>query len=303
MITAKNVTPFRFSPSLNDSLKNLGAALAEHALRDPGPHELETIGFVSPVAEGSDILARSVGQFTAFAVGVRKKILPGSVLRERVTAKARKIAEKEGRKVGGKERKRIRDEILTEMLGQAFVKSTITGAWIDHENGWLLVDTASRSIAELVVSTLRKAVGSFPAVPAAPEESPRLLMTDWLSRGDLPEGFSLGDECELRDPSASVGARWKGAKVDLDSEEVKEHLRNGMQAFLLGLDAGGRVSFVLDEAIVLRKVSFGDVVMDEVGDSHEDAIGEFDANFTVIGAEVAALLNRLSDVFDITAAP
>jgi recombination associated protein RdgC len=255
------------------------------------------------VAMDSDILARPVGHYTAIAVGARKKILPASVLRERVDEKARKVAEKEGRKVGGKERKRIREEILTEMLSQAFVKFSVTTAWIDHKNGWLLVDTSSRATAELVVSTLRKALGSFPAVPAAPEESPRVLMTHWLSEGDLPAGLTLGNDCELRDPATTTGARWRGAKVDLDSEDAKEHLRNGMQVFLLGLDAGGRMSFVLDEAIVLRKINFGDAVFDELGDQHEDALSAFDANFTVISAEVTAILQRLCEIFVIPEVP
>ena len=48
-----------------------------------------------------------------------------------------------------------------------------------------------------------------------------------ISGEDLPKGFVLGDECELRDPVDS-GAIVKCRRQELDSDEVREHLSKGL---------------------------------------------------------------------------
>ena len=170
-------------------------------------------------------------------------------------------------------------------------------AYVDKKKGWLVLDTSSRKSAENAVTQMRLALGSFPAVPLAPEEGPRVLMTDWLANGKLPEGLALGDECELRDPATATGGRWKGRNVDLGAEEVKEHLRNGKQVFLLGLTFDDRISFVLGEDLIIRKLKFLDVVMDGLGDSQQDAHSEMDASFALLTLELDRLLDKLESWF------
>ena len=103
------------------------------------------------------------------------------------------------------------------------------------------------------MTQVREALGRFPATPMAPEESPRVLMTDWLMGGKLPDGLALGDECELRDP-AEAGAVVRCRRQDLESDEVREHLKSGKQVFQLGLVFDDRMSFVLGEDFVVRKL-------------------------------------------------
>jgi recombination associated protein RdgC len=86
-------------------------------------------------------------------------------------------------------------------------------------------------------------------------------------------------------------------RQDLDAEEVKEHLRNGKQVFLLGLTFDDRISFVLGEDLVIRKLKFLDVVMDELGDSQQDAAAEMDASFALLTLELERLLGKLEEWF------
>jgi recombination associated protein RdgC len=147
------------------------------------------------------------------------------------------------------------------------------------------------------LTQVREALGSFPAVPLAPEEGPRVLMTDWLAHGNLPGGLVLGDECELRDPATATGAIARCRRQDLDAEEVKEHLRNGKQVFQLGLVFDDRISFVLGEDLVVRKLKFLDAVLDELGDSQQDAAAEMDARFALLTLELERLLIKLEEWF------
>ncbi len=294
----RNLTLFRFSPAVAADLVRLDTALDEHRLRPCGPQEMFTRGFVPPVGRGDDEpLTHSVKHSTLLTLGGEDKLLPAQVINEELHRKVQKIAAEEDRKVSGRERKRLKEDLLLELLPRAFVRQSRTAAYVDKGNGWLVLDTASRKSAENALSEIREALGSFPAVPLAPEESPRVLMTDWLATGNLPAGLTLGDECELRDPATATGAIARCRRQDLDAEEVKEHLRNGKQVFLLGLIYDERVSFVLGEDLVIRKLKFLDVVLDELGDSAGDAHAEMAASFALLSLELARLLAKLESWF------
>ena len=294
----RNLTLFRFSPAVAEDLVRLDEALADHRLRPCGPLELFTKGFVPPIGRGEEAaLPHAVKHCTWVSVGGEDKLLPAAVVNDELHRRVQKIAEVEGRKVGGRERKRMKEDLLNELLPRAFVRSSRMSAYVDREHGWLVLDTASRKSAENALTQMREALGSFPAVPLAPEEGPRVLMTDWLANGTLPAGLTLGDEVELRDPGSNTGAIARCRRQDLESEEIKEHLRNGKQVFQLGLVFDERLSFVLGEDLVLRKLKLLDVVLDELADSAPDAAAELDARFALFTLELERLLGKLEEWF------
>jgi recombination associated protein RdgC len=294
----RNLTLYRFSREVAADLARLDEALPDHRLRPCGPMDLFTRGFVPPVGRGEDAaLTHTVQACTWFVMGGEEKLLPAAVVNDELHHRIQKIAEEEGRKVGGRERKRMKEDLLNELLPRAFVRASRTSAYVDIENLWLVIDTSSRKSTDLVLTQVREALGSFPALPLAPEEGPRVLMTDWLANGTLPAGLTLGDECELRDPGSNTGAIARCRRQDLESEELKEHMRNGKQVFQLGLVFDDRISFVLGEDLVLRKVKLLDVVLDELGDSAPDAAAELDARFALFTLEVQRLLDKLAEWF------
>lgn len=293
----RNLTLFRLPTDVAADLARLPEALADHRLRPCGPLELQTRGFVPPVGHGeSDPLTLSTGHVTAFTLGGEDKLLPPAVLNDELRHRVQKIAEEEGRRVGGRERRRIKEDIFTDFLPRAFVRSSRTSAYVDTANGWLVIDSASRKVVEQVVTAVREALGSFPVVPLAPDESPRILMTDWLA-SHPPAGFTLDDECELRDPATASGAVARMRRQDLDAEEVQEHLRNGKQVFSLGLTYNDRLSFVLGEDLVIRKLKFLDGVLDELGDDAEDAQSEALGSLTLMAGELQRLFAQLVEHF------
>lgn len=292
----RNLTLFRFPENVSRSLKKLDAALDGHRLRACGPMELATRGFVSPFGRDSDVLTHQIGAFQLVAVGGEDRLLPAVVVNEALADRIAEIAARNGRKPGAKERKRLKEEVISELMPRAFIRPSRLSAYLDAEEGWLIVDTSSRKAAEEAVGQLRAALGRFPAVPAASEESPRALMTDWLIRGKLPAGLVLGDECELRDP-AEAGAVVRCRRQDLESDEVREHLKSGKQVFQLGLEFDGRMAFVLGEDLVVRKLRFLDGVLDELGDEAESAREELDARFALMSLELRRLLDNMSKWF------
>jgi recombination associated protein RdgC len=294
----RNLTLFRFPESVVNSIENLENDLDQRRLRPCGPLELGTRGFVSPYGRNDEALVHRQGAFSLLAIGAEERMLPGVVVNEALAAKLAEIHEKEGRRVGAKERKRLKDEVMTDLMPRAFIRPSRRSAYLDAKDGWFVVDSASRKAAEDAVSEVREALGRFPATPMAPEESPRTLMTAWLVDGNLPAGLALGEECELRDP-AEAGAIVRCRRQDLESDEVREHLKSGKQVFQLGLMFDDRISFVLGEDLVVRKLRFLDAVLDQLDDSAESARAELDASFALMTLELKNLFAQLEQWFGV----
>ncbi|MGH8079029.1 MAG: recombination-associated protein RdgC, partial [Lysobacter sp.] len=233
----RNLVLFRFPRML--SFEGLNDALQACALKPVGPLEMSSRGFIPPFGGDScefaheiDLVAsessRSLGFSTAIwiTVGGEDRLLPTSVVNAELAKRLDAIEKQEGRKPGGRMRRRLKDQIVTEMLPKAFVKPGRVDAYIDTARGYIAVDTASRKIAETVLSELRRAIGSLPALPINAEIAPRAILTGWVAGEELPEGLVIGDECELRDP-VDHGAVVRCQRQELESDEVSKHLEAG----------------------------------------------------------------------------
>ena len=89
----------------------------------------------------------------------------------------------------------------------------------------------------------------------------------------------------------------RGTHHDLSADEIREHVRCGKQVTQLGLIYDGRISFVLDDNMKLRKLQFLDVIADRVdaGDGADpDQI--LDAEFFLMSAELSRLFLALDRV-------
>src|SRR5690606_26162047 len=240
----RNLTFFRYPTSLK--LDTLDAGLDECQLRPVGPLELSTRGFISPYGRDSEVLAARQGDALWVTLGGEDRLLPGAVVNDMLSRKLDEIEEKEGQRPGGRTRKRLKDELITELLPRAFVKPSKTDALIDTTHGVIAIDTSSRKTGEALVSEVRRALGSFPALPLNAEIAPRSVLTGWVAGGEMPEGLVIGEECELRDP-VDQGAVVKVQRMDLHSDEIARHLESGKQVTRLALSLDDHVSFVLGE--------------------------------------------------------
>ncbi|MGY1458036.1 MULTISPECIES: recombination-associated protein RdgC [unclassified Luteimonas] len=287
----RNLTLFRFPTSLD--LEGLEEALATHPLKPVGPLELSSRGFVPALGRDSEAHAHRIGDAAWVAVGGEDRLLPSAVVNDMLARKLDEAEEREGRRPGGRARKRMKDELVHELLPRAFVRPSRTDALLDLKHGLCIVDTSSRKNAEAVVSALRQALGSFPALPANAEVAPRSVLTGWIAGEQLPEGLSLGEECELKDGN-DTGAIVKCQRQDLGSEEITHHLEAGKQVTRLALVLDDHVSFVLGEDLVVRKLKFLDGAVDQLeGNDRDDLHAELDARFALMSAEVRRLFEIL----------
>lgn len=293
----KNLTLYAL-PSGTDGgepldLDGLSDRLQEQALKECGPQELATAGFVSPYPEGHDRLVHVGSGAALLVLGTHTRVLPASVVRDALRVRIEQYRQKLGRVPGKRVREGLKDEVLQELLPRAFVKTGRVSACIDMMAGLVVVDTASDKPGETLMGKLRDALGSFPAEPVATEESISGMLTRWLLEGRAEGPFELGDDVELKDP-LDTRAVLKAKHHDLGLDEIREHARSGKQVSRLALVYDKRVAFSLDEKCRLRGLKFLDLVQEQLGDvSGDDALAELDARFTLQVLELRRLFAAL----------
>jgi len=296
----RNLTLFRFPTSLD--LSDLGTQLADCALKPVGPLELSSRGFVSPFGRSDEALSHRIGDALWLSIGSEDRLLPGAVVNDLLQKKLAELEQKEGRRAGGRTRKRLKEDLVHELLPRAFVRPGRTDALLDLTHGICVVDTSSRKSAENVIGEIRRALGSFPALPLNAEVAPRAVLTGWIAGEPLPEGFSLGDECELRDP-ADQGAVVKCQRMELQGEEIDQHLQAGKQVTRLALTLDDHVGFVLGEDLVLRKFKLLDGAVDQLESTERDDLrAELDARFALLAGEVKRLFSVLEPALKLSRA-
>ena len=125
------------------------------------------------------------------------------------------------------------------------------------------------------------------------QQSPATAMAGWLSTRQAPAGFSIDRECELKQPD-SEQALVRYARHTLDIDEVAAHIGQGKLPTQLAMTWQGRVSFVLTEAMTLKKIKLLDVVLEGADRAANDAKDDaFDADVALTTGELGRLIPDL----------
>jgi len=295
----RNLTMFRF-PTTTD-FSEVATLLPHVPLKPVGPLEMNSRGFVSPFGrEESEQLHHAIGTWLWLTVGSQDKILPASAVNDALANRIEAIEQAEGRKPGGRERKRLKDDVIHDLLPKALVKSGRVDVFADTARGLAVVDTSSRKTGENVMSDIRGLLGSFPAMPLNAEVAPRSILTGWIAGEALPSGLTLGEECEMKDP-AEGGAVVKCQHQELRCDEIDKHLDAGKQVTKLALVFEDNLSFVLGDDLIVRKLKFLDGALDQL-DHAEDGgrRAELDARFALQTIELGRLFDTLATAFKIS---
>ncbi|MBB5322843.1 recombination-associated protein RdgC [Marinobacter oulmenensis] len=290
----RNARVFRFTKPFDISAEALEEQLQEDAFKPCGPQETMRQGWVPPLGKHGEQLVHSANGCHLIALRKEEKILPGPVVKEAVEERAEAIETDQGRKVRRKEKDEIKEQVMLEMLPQAFSRNRRCYAYLSPKDGLLVVDAGSSKQAEDLASTLRKSLGSLPVRPPAVEQSPAFTFTGWLNETvEHPTTIELGSECELKDPSEDGGVvRCKG--LDLKADEIRNHLDAGMQVTRLALTWDDSLSFVLDEELGIRRLKFGETLQDQLDEvDKDDAVAKFDAAFTLMTLELSRMIPGL----------
>jgi recombination associated protein RdgC len=293
----KNLSLFRFTEPFTLNADELAEKLETLRFRPCGAHEESSVGWTAPLGKAEQTLVHAANGYMMLCVKKEERVLPTAVVNEMIQEKADEAEEQQGHKLSKKERTRLKDELIFDLLPRAFTFSRKSYAYIDPKGGWLVVDTASANKAEDLLTLLRKSLGSLPAVPVSTLNNPVTVMTQWLASQQTPDDIVVEDECELRSPGEEASIiRCK--RQDLALPEIQNHLDTGKEVIQLALSWVDRLSFVLDKNLAIKRLRFLDLVQDQVKELDiEDEATRFDVDFTIMSAELANFLPRMLEMF------
>jgi len=296
----RNIQFYRFEQPFTMTGKQLHEALETRKSRGCGQMELASEGWAMPLGLEGQMLVHETDGRLMICLRREDKVLPASLVRELLDAKAFEIEQQAGRPVGRKERAELKDQLMQELLPRALVKASHTYAFIDPKAGWLVVNAGSSRKSEELIMLLRKTLGTLNVVLPQAKSSPESAMTGWLmDDSGLPAGFVLEDECELRsvgEVTSTVRCRY----VDIASSEVRAHVLAGKRVHKMGMGWQEKVSFVLNDDLSIRRIKY-DSELVEQADGGGDASAQFDADFAIMGAELAHLIPELLAALDAAA--
>lgn len=297
----RNIRFYRLGEPFALEAEALERLLGERRFRPCGPLETSTQGWAAPLGESTSALVHAVCGCLLLCARKQERLLPSAAVAEALAERVSELETEEARDVGRAERRRLRDQVINEMLPRAFTRSRRTLLYIDTEAGWVVVDAASDRQAEEVLSLLRETIGSLPVRPAAARREPPTVMTDWLLGEDAPRDLVPGDACELRDVRESSSViRCRGQ--DLGSDEILAHLKAGMQVVKLALDWEDRLGFVLADDLSLKRLRLADAVQEGLDEGDLEPAARLDAELALLALQIRALLIRLDEIFGLGAA-
>lgn len=294
----KNLYLFKFEKDFTLTAEELHDELSTKPFVACSATQRESMGWVAPLGKNTHSYTHASNNYILISMARQERILPATVIKEALQEKVASIEETENRKVSAREKKEMKEDIEHELLPRAFTRTQKLDAWIDPKNGWLILNTSSTPRAEEFTKLLRKTLGSLPVTLPDSETSPAVAMTQWLSSGRLPEPFTLGFECELKNQGDDKGsAVFK--QHDLTLDEVQTHLQAGKFAAKLAIEWDKKISFVLSEDLQVKKLRFLDVLEEQLQDNDPQTYEEhIDIQFALMTGEIASLLKDLMKVLN-----
>lgn len=293
MLWFKNLMVYRLSRDITLSADEMEKQLAAFTFSPCGSQDMAKTGWVPPMGSHSDALTHANNGQIVICARKEEKILPAPVIKQALEAKIGKLEADQGRKLKKTEKDSLKDEVLHSLLPRAFSRFSQTMMWIDTVNGLIMVDCASAKKAEDTLALLRKSLGSLPVVPLALETPIELTLTEWVRSGDVPAGFALMDEAELK-AILEGGGVIRCKQQDLVCDEIATHIEAGKVVTKLALDWQERIQFVIADDGSVKRLKFADTLREQNDDiDREDFAQRFDADFILMTGELAALVKSL----------
>ena len=293
MLWFKNMMVYRLNRDIPLSEDEMEKQLDAFTFSPCGSQDMSKTGWVPPMGNRSDALTHENNGQIVICARKEEKMLPSPVVKQALEAKIDKLEAEQSRKLKKTEKDSLKDEVLHSLLPRAFSRFSQTYMWIDTVNNLIMVDCASAKKAEDMLALLRKSLGSLPVVPLTLESPIELTLTEWVRSGDLPAGFALMDEAELK-AILEDGGVIRCKKQDLVCDEIANHIEAGKLVTKLALDWQERIQFVLSDDGSVKRLKFSDTLRDQNDDiDREDFAQRFDADFILMTSELAALTSNL----------
>lgn len=254
-------------------------------------------GFISPV-DDPDILMMEIDNQVLLKYQFEQKILPLSVIKDKLTEKVTKHEQLIGCKLTKSEKISLKDELMIDLLPIAFSKFEQIYVWIDKTNNTIAITTSSFKKAESVLAHLRKELGVLSLTPIYSEQPAETILTNWL-QGDKPNCFKICDSavlCDCVEPKSKI--KLVNEQIT-DSREVQSYIDSGRVVESISLHFNADVKFTIKRDLTLSKITFDSSILDK----NEDIAGSgknvlIEANFLLATNVLSKLIVEIKSAFN-----
>ncbi len=286
----KALTAYHLPASCMPDAAQLAEHLAAATFAPCGPTQALSVGFAPPRGQEHGALVEWVGGHAILQLKYEQRLLPGSVVADKVAEMAKKLEADSGRKPGAKRRRELKDEALLELLPQAFTRQTSLRIWIAPKLELLVLESTSTGKLDAALSVLVKAVTGLAPEPLQTAESPAACMKAWLMDGVAPTGFGIGRQTELRSSDVQA-ATVRYSRHGLEGPDVQQHLVAGKEVRRLALNWKDRLDFVLNEKLQLLSIKADGGIFEADADAAQQ--DPFDADMMLATSELSELIPAL----------
>lgn len=282
------------NPDLADSLE-------EHGAPPPSSTQWCRYGFSKPSCFGSSFAFDGAMGARVLCIRRSERILPGTVIKQELAAKVKRIEEKEGRRCHRKEIASLKDDVIAALLPKAFIKNTDYKVLIAGD--YVMFDCTSVKMVDEMVATLMDVIVGNGLVSTL-----RLQLVQgrdvakWLKSialddqedldGNIVSNFQHLDSAVLKGDGV---VRLKDMEFDTDVGAAALASAMHFQELAVGWGAEpGEIDLhcCINDNLLVKRLKFSDVLLKQAKeDSDEDEVSYFDATVAI----AAGLLVKMFD--------
>lgn len=295
----KNCHIYHLSEKFEHSAEELAELLETKRFVNVGRQESEALGWISPLNRSLEHLVHSANGCILLCMRKEQKVIPASMVKETLEERVAEIEGHEGRKVYGKEKTALKDDILSLLKPKALTKSSHVFGYIDPRNDLLVVNAGSHSVADGFIQLLMDSLGSLSAVKMMGEENPSTIMNRWLIE-EMPEDWQLTGQFELKDPQDDRVAKFKEVVQDADNKLIIELLEDGYWIQKLGIRYKEQFSAIIQHDLQVKSIKFDDELLKENDDVDDrDQYARLDADLVLMSQTLAEFIADFIKLFKI----
>jgi len=289
----KNAVIFNLTNPVD--LLSLEDYLESNAFKPCNPSDSVSTGWTVPAGYLSKTsYVYRIGQYDLIALKTGTKILPAASVNKLLKEKIDTIESEQKRKMKAKEKGELKAVVIAELLPKALSQEHVMHAYVDNVKNQIIVDSSSVGKAEDLVSILRKAIGTLPAVPIKTLHDPSELMSQWISIR-FPEDIEQGN-------NASISTQDDGVislkNINLLSDEVRKHIDNGGNVTNIAIVWDKRASLTLTSNLQIKKLKLLDVSSVKDNQTAQDNMAaQVESDLIIFAATLTELMEKVLSEF------
>ena len=284
-----------FSPT-NFDLETLTECAEIAPFVPTGSTQKKSYGWVPPRGQHEAPVELIDGQYLLRFRQETRTVAPSN-LQKALDEACDQYEKQNGYKPGKKLRKELREEAELTLLPFGVLAQKAVWVWIDKHHKRIYMDTASQSVADTIATLLVESIKGLGIGLLFTNRSAQAAMAQWLLDSEPPPDFSIDRYLQLKAADESK-ATVRYERHALDTDEVKEHIREGKLPVACEFTYDDRLSFRLQDCHKLSKLAFLDVVMESNRSRRDDGDDALSTDMSIASAEITSMVDALIEALD-----